>query len=177
MPVTKTFKISNSTQSQFTSLRWILDFINSNLPRNCDAAEINFKLKSIITELLNNAIKHPGNVETALHILIDNEHIKIDKTDQGKRFNPNNLIPIPNEKSGYSVQLSSDALNSVYAYIETEEFIKFYSEDNNSTNPFDINEIDEHFGLLIISKSADEFTYHHDKQSGLNTFSINLKLF
>jgi two-component sensor histidine kinase len=178
MPATisNTFIFSNSSQSLVTSLRQILDFISGNLPRHTDAANINFKVKVIIAELLNNALKHAGNTKTSFHIFIDNKNIRIEKADFGNRFNPGTLTTLTADNKGLKVQLSSDALHRLYAFIETETQIRFFCEENENSNMPDINAINEHFGLLIITKSADDFTYQYDQTSGLNTFTVCLKL-
>jgi two-component sensor histidine kinase len=172
-PITNKFAFPNRAQELFTSLRQILDFVSENLPFNVDAAAINFKLKVIITELLNNAVKHAGTAETVIHIHIDHEKIKIEKTDLGNPFNPNGLF----EKfTGQKAQLSQDALHCIYAIIESENFVRFICEEIDNGQLLDINNLSEHFGLLIITKSADEFTYQFDPSSGLNTFTVHLKL-
>ena len=175
-PVTNKFIFPNEAQALFSSLRHILDFVNSNLPFNVDAADLNFKLKVIITELLNNAVKHVGNTETIIHICIDDENIRIDKTDFGNPFAPGKHGSLLDKPVGSKVQLNSDPLHNIYASIENEMVVKFVCEENNNGQLPDINNLTEHFGLLIITKSADEFTYQYDRSSGLNTFKVSLKL-
>src|ERR1700761_9541185 len=171
--ITNKFVFPNRAQELFTSLRQILDFVSENLPFNVDAAAINFKLKVIITELLNNAVKHAGIAETVIHIHVDHQKIKIEKADFGNAFNPNGLF----EKStGQKAQLSQDALHCIYAIIEGENFARFVCEEIDYYRVLDVNNLSEHFVLLIITKSADESTYQYDPSSGLNTFTVHLKL-
>jgi anti-sigma regulatory factor (Ser/Thr protein kinase) len=171
--ITNKFVFPNQAHQLFTSLRQILDFVSENLPFNIDAAAVNFKLKVVITELLNNAVKHAGNSETAIHVHIDHENIKIEKTDFGNPFNPNGLFK---KATGQKAQLSQDALHRIYAVIESENFARFICEEIDNEELLDVNNLSEHFGLLIITKSADEFTYKYDPSSGLNTFIVHLKL-
>jgi two-component sensor histidine kinase len=175
-PLSHTFKFPNSAQSLVSSLRHILDFISGNLPRNADGAKVNFKLKVIVTELLNNALKHAESAETRIHVLIGEKTIRIEKTDYGNRFDPENLITAKNNTPGSRVMLTTDSLNNLYAIIEKDTYVKFYCEENAAAVTPDVNDINEHFGLLIITRSSDEFTYRYDITSGLNTFGVNLAL-
>lgn len=169
------FDLPNTTQSLIASLKQILEFINSHLPPHALADNINFKAKIIVTELLTNALKHSGKSETSIQIQIDDENISIEKTDGGNPFNPNNLTSLLNNFKGHKAQLSGDAVHSIYALVESENQVRFICEENSGDNP-DVNDIMEHFGLLIITKSADEFTYHYDHSSMVNTFNVRLKL-
>lgn len=172
--ITNKFTFPGAAQSLVASQQQILDFINSNLPGHANAANIGFKVKMILAELLNNALKHVGNAATTIHVFIDDENIKIEKSDYGNRFNPDGLIS--NNPPGVRVILCKDPLHYLYALIERPTLIRFFCEENNDSNAFDVNDIIEHFGLLIITKSSDEFSYRHDQASGLNTFAIQLKL-
>ena len=177
MPVTvNTFELPDATQSVQTSLRQILDFINKHLPQQTEASKIGFRAKFIVTELLTNALKHAGHTETSMRVTIDEKNITIKKMDYGKRFNPNNLASLLNRSPGFKVQLSSDVIHSIYAVVEKGCQVRFAYEENLTNAPLDISEIMEHFGMLIIIKAADEFTYQYDQSSGQNTFDVVLKL-
>ncbi|MDB5111757.1 MAG: hypothetical protein JWR67_2871 [Mucilaginibacter sp.] len=173
--ITGKFIFSNKADALVTSLKQILDFASANLPLYANAAIINFKLKAIITELLSNAVKHAGNPETAIYILIEDGHINIEKTDSGNQFNPKKLDLLCGKSVGTKVQLSKDPLHCVYAIIEPGMFVRFVCEENEENQIPDINDLTEHFGILIITKSADEFTYQYDQSSGLNTFRASVK--
>jgi anti-sigma regulatory factor (Ser/Thr protein kinase) len=171
------FELSVAHEPLTKSLKQVLGFIGSTLPAYPDIEQILFKSKIVVTELLTNAIKHAGPSESVLRVIFYNGvDIIIEKTDFGNRFNPGNKISQLNENGENIVQLSKDAMHSIYAIKEADNFIKFVCEDRGDDNLPDINAIEEHFGLLIITKVADEFTYHYDEKSGLNTFTTVFKL-
>jgi anti-sigma regulatory factor (Ser/Thr protein kinase) len=169
-PIDIKFVLSEN-QSLITSINQIFDFVQSSLPRYAISKSIDFKARFIITELLTNAIKHAGKTETCLKISIDCEYIRIEKTDFGNPFK----LPLTLNGSAESrVRLSGDSFHSMYAIAEGS-VVRFICEEYVQTDNPGINEIMEHFGLLIITKSADEFTYQYDNFSGLNTFIVLLK--
>jgi len=170
------FVFSTVANSSIISLKEILDFVNNNLPDNIAKVPVNFKVKVIVSELLNNAIKHAGDAETTFHIFIDDETIGIQKTDYGRRFNPNNLLSMPGTSPGTRIKISEDVIHKVYAIIENQSMIRFTCVEDTTVSFPDVLDIMEHFGLLIITKSADKFTYEYDYVTGLNKFSVILRL-
>jgi len=170
------FLLENNKGSLTTTLKEIIGFVNSNLPVNTALENTIFKVKVVVTELLNNAIKHVRNSETTIHILIDDENIIVKKTDSGNRFRLNSDLLFVDSPQGSKVQLCSDAFHCVYAIFENEHHIKFICEDKLTDDLTDFKEIMEHFGLLIITKAADRFTYEYDQQSGLNTFNVLIRI-
>ncbi len=173
--VVNRFELPNTTQSLVASLRHILDFINSNLPRHADAASINFKTKIIVTELLTNGLKHSGEPQTCISITVDNDFVFIEKTDSGNPFNPNNHPGLLNNAAGHKAILSFDGMHCIYALVEGGSTIRFICEETGNDTPA-VNGLMEHFGLLIITKSADEFKYHYDDAASVNTFTVKLNL-
>lgn len=167
------FFLPNAQQSIVPSVKNILGFINSNLQKDTIADDISFKAEVIIIELLTNSLKHAGNTKTFIDVIIDKESILIKKKDFGNRFNPGNITP-QFITPGYKAQLSKDDLHCMYAIVESEDQIRFTCEEINKEGPLAFNEIIEHFGLLIITKTADEFIYQYDNTSGLNCFNVRI---
>ncbi|MGZ3757572.1 MAG: ATP-binding protein [Mucilaginibacter sp.] len=168
--VEKTFSFNRSDQSLVTSLKQILDFVNEHTHHYEGASAILFKAKVIITELLNNAIKHSGDTETTIDIIIEDQKITIKKTDNGPRFEPGSLFTF--SIRGETITLSNDDLNSMYALVQNEHTIKFICAENTDKQVVDPNSINEHFGLLIIARSADEFIYRYDDKTSSNIFQV-----
>jgi hypothetical protein len=166
------FLLEKNKGSLTTTLKEIIAFVNSNLPVNTSLENRIFKVKVVVTELLNNAIKHVKNSETTIHVLIDGENITIKKTDNGSRFRINKDLLFSDGMQGRKVQLCSDAFHSVYAIFESEDRIKFSCEDKSTNDLTDFKDLMEHFGLLIITKAAHLFTYEYDRRTGLNTFTV-----
>jgi anti-sigma regulatory factor (Ser/Thr protein kinase) len=173
-PVTKTFIFHRSNQSLVASLKQILDFVSEHTHHHTDTSVIQFKAKVITTELLNNAIKHSGDTETIIDVVIDNQKITIKKTDNGPQYDPGGLLTL--SVRGETITLSSDDLNSMYAIVQDDYTIKFIFEENIDKQMVDLNSISEHFGLLIIARSADEFTYHYDNRTYSNVFLVEFGL-
>ncbi len=170
------FLLPNSRLSMPASLREIIDFINRHLPADVSAEDIDFKVDIIVTELLTNALKHVKNAETLIRVYIDERTVTIEKTDFGTPFNPNNFIEILKHPAGYKAMLTKDDLNTMYAVVESDNLVKFVCEDGSNGETPNLDDLMEHFGLLIITKSSEEFTYHFDSASGLNTFNVRIPL-
>ena len=168
--VEKNFSFNRSEQSLVTSLKQILDFVNEHTHHYKGASAIHFKAKIIITELLNNAIKHSGDTETTINVIIDNQKITVKKIDNGPRFEPDGLFTF--SIRGETITLSSDDLNSLYAVVQNDYTIKFICEENTDKQVVDPNSINEHFGLLIIARAADEFIYRYDDKTSSNIFQV-----
>lgn len=173
--ITHEFALQNTAQSLITSLKEILLFIDGHLPGYAAKETINFKSQFIITELLTNAIKHAGDTEIAFRVFISDECITIEKHDNGNPFSPKSHPLLLNNNAGFKGQISKDAIHTIYAIVESKNVVRFVCEENDYTTS-DLNAIGEHFGLLIITKSAESFTYRYDKELKLNTFKVELKL-
>ena len=174
--VTNRFIFPGSSQSLVTALRQILDFIVVNLPYINNAANANFKIKAVVTELLNNAIKHNGKTDTIFDVFVDENNVLIEKIDEGPRFDPNGIFSSSNEAVKGPIKLSSDLLHHLYAVATTDSLLKFFCEEIPAEAVVDVNSVGEHFGLLIITKSADEFLYYYHAPTGTNKFSVSINL-
>jgi hypothetical protein len=172
----KQFLLPNTRQSIKASVQEVLDFVIHSLPAGISTDGISFKTEVIIIELLTNGIKHAGTIETFLDVTINDDSIHIEKKDFGNRFHPGNITSLLVYDPGYKELLTKDGLHSMYAVVESENQIRFVCEEADDDTPLDVSAIMEHFGLLIITKSSDTFTYHYDIDSGLNTFTVRIKL-
>jgi anti-sigma regulatory factor (Ser/Thr protein kinase) len=168
------FNFDNSADKLVSSLQYMLDHIAGSLPQQADAEDILFRSKVIITELLTNAIKHAGKGATLMQIETDENRLLISKTDNGM---PLYLINTRNNASAQVEAankrlISADMLNSLYAIWETENHIRFSSEEGSLDDFLSVEEVMEHFGILIITRSSDEFTYTYDRDSRSNIFKV-----
>ncbi|MCC8425414.1 hypothetical protein [Mucilaginibacter sp. UR6-11] len=176
-PVSKQFILPNTRQSIKSSVQELLDFVINHLPAHIDKEVISFKIEVILIELLTNGIKHAGTKETLLDITIDDKSINIDKSDFGNRYQPGNITSLLIHDSGYKELLTKDGLHSMYAVVENDTRIKFVCEEEGDDDTvIDVSNLMEHFGLLIITKASDNFTYTYNIELGLNTFSVLLVL-
>jgi two-component sensor histidine kinase len=170
------FVVPNTRESIIASLQEIRGFIDEFLPADAVAEDFGFKVEMVITELLTNALKHVKNAETNIRIYLDDNYLSIEKTDFGTQFNPDNFADIFNQATGYKILLTFDELHSIYAVLETNNTVRFICENKKNMNRIDINGINEHFGMIIITKSSEAFTYHYDTSSGLNKFNVRMRL-
>jgi two-component sensor histidine kinase len=169
------FVLPNTRESMIGSLMEIRAFINEFVPAHATDADLSFKVEMVMTELLTNALKHVKDAETCIRIYLDDNYLTIEKTDFGSQFNPNNFANIFKQAPGYKTLLTHDDLNSVYAVLETNYTVRFICEQADK-NGLDINGVGDHFGIIIISRAAEAFTYHYDTASGLNSFNVRMRL-
>jgi two-component sensor histidine kinase len=169
------FVLPGISESMIESLQEIRAFIHEFLPAHAASADLSFKVEMVMTELLTNALKHVKDAETCIRIYLDDNYLTIEKTDFGSQFNPNNFADIFKQAPGYKTLLTHDDLNSVYAVLEMNYTVRFICEQENK-NGIDISGVGEHFGMVIISRAAEAFTYHYDTASGLNQFNVRMRL-
>lgn len=170
------FTLPDTQEGMVASLQEIRGFINDFLPEHAVSEDLNFKVEIVITELLTNALKHVKNADSFMRVYLDDNYLSIEKTDFGSQFNPNNFANIFKQQPGYKMLLCYDELHSLYAQLEANNVVRFNSEIKRNRNRIDINGVGEHFGMIIISRSSESFTYHYDEASGLNRFNVRIKL-
>ncbi len=170
------FTLPGTREAMIGSLQDIRGFIGEFIPEHADTQDLAFKVEIVITELLTNALKHVKDSESHMRIYLDDNYLTIEKTDFGTQFNPDNFADIFKQKPGYKTLLSYDELHSVYAVLEMNNTVRFICEQKRNRNKIDINGVAEHFGIIIISRTAEAFTYHYDTASGLNKFNVRMRL-
>lgn len=169
------FEFDNSTASLTQSLEYMLAEIAESIPISADAGDILFRSKVIITELLTNAIKHSGQGNTLFDIEVDSQYLILRKTDQGA---PLYLIDTFDHSATDTLAdkrlISADPLNALYAHWENENRIRFISEESSIDDFLSVEQVMEHFGILIISRSSDQFTYTCYKETHTNIFEVRI---
>ena len=148
------------------------------LPEGDDAEALLHKCKFIITELCTNAIKHSGLQQTIFNIYIENNHLIIKRSGEGLPFYANtvndNQLLIPHAVTD-TVILTEDDINKLCVQRIDEHSVRFYVEDTNTPSAEGQQSMGEHFGLIIICRSSDNFTYTR-QQDALNVFKVSLKI-
>ena len=169
------FEFDNSAAKLVSSLQYMLDYISGIIPAQADAEDIMFRSKVIITELLTNGIKHAGNGSTWFDIESYTSSMVIRKTDNGQPLYLINSRQHSAEQNADNKKLiSADMLNSLYAIWESDNHIRFASEEVSFDDFLPVEQVMEHFGILIITRSADEFTYTYDKETHSNIFRVQI---
>lgn len=160
-------------------LKDAVSFIKTHLPDK--TAQLVFKTKMIITELLTNSIKHANDDFTLIEFMVNDHEFIIRRTDIGLPFylkNPDDeqeLLEWPLNDVEGPIEIYSDHLNGLFANITSPYSLSFYAEcypDEMIVFP----DISEHYGLTIICRASDDFVYEHDPQSRRNTFTITINL-
>jgi len=172
------FEFDNSADKLVSSLQYMLDGIAGGISSQADSGDIMFRCKAVITELLTNAIKHAGKGHTRFDVESDGTKLTICKTDTGM---PLYLLATRNNTAAESAAenkklISADPLSSLYANWESENHIRFTSEEGSLDDFLSVEQVAEHFGILIITNSSDEFTYTYDKNTRENIFRVKINL-
>ncbi|SDS88684.1 hypothetical protein SAMN05216490_2019 [Mucilaginibacter mallensis] len=167
----KRFDFLNNDETITPVLKQILEYIKSALPAKVNADNTLFKAKIIITELLTNALKHSHSKNTIIDVKITNKILTITKTNYS---DPLALIAKTNA-SRHTVAITKDMLHTLYAKFTAKDQLQFIYEENNIDDTSSINDIIEHFGLLIITKAADIFVYTYDHHLRSNTFVVTIE--
>lgn len=168
--MTRQFGFIRDTDNLTSALKEMIGFINDNLIANVPAINLLFKSKIILTELLTNALKHSFSRYTLIDITVDDNSIVITKTDNGI---PVSLIGFANSSES-RIPITHDILHTLYAIPEGKNAIRFGCEESTLEDLDGIDQIIEHFGLIIITKAADTFIYHYCEQSKANKFTVTL---
>ena len=164
------FEFINHSENLTPALKQMLEFINNKLVANVPAINLLFKSKIILTELITNSLKHSNSINTKIIINITVKNIQISKIDYGV---PLSLITYSN--SGKTkVPVINDALHTLYAVPKEQNKVTFMCEENKMIDILSIDNIMEHFGLLIITKASDRFVYSYDPDAKSNTFTALL---
>lgn len=172
MLVQKSFSLAHFDSMPANLLEEILLLIKTNIPNGEGTRELLFKSKFILTELLTNAIKHANTHEVTLNIEFTDKFVKFEKQDFGK---PLILPHIKNKQFEDALIVTADVMHTLYA-VDKDGVAYFYCHENASPSIDADNDFPEHFGLLIITKAADEFSYHYDSANKINTFTATINL-
>jgi anti-sigma regulatory factor (Ser/Thr protein kinase) len=169
MIVTKAFTFDNQPENITQCSRTILGYLEPLLTQLGQARALLLRAKFIVGELLNNAVKHSGTNHTEVTVTLNDKTLTISKIDTGAPFDLVSEI----EKQDAQLIVSSDAMHLLYAIKKDESTVSFFCKEN-LTFELDVNKLAEHLGLLIITKAADEFTYHYQKPTNIFTVKLNL---
>jgi hypothetical protein len=175
MPITQLLIFPNKADVIYSFLKKVVDFIDQNIPEN--TADISFKARVIITELLTNSIKHVGEGETGIELTLNNDVFTIKKIDEGPPFNlkHNDVDWQLLGEHTTPITIYSDALNGLYAQIIAPNNLSFYAQDFPADEA-GFTDLSEHYGLMIICRASNSFTYRYNPRSGQNIFTVSIKL-
>lgn len=136
------------------------------------------KLKWVITELLTNAVKHSGMETCTMTFEQDSEQLVLEKEDSGKPLtifenNSSKLVswPLENLSEPLEFQIYHNGMDSLKVRSTQPDSAVFFVEQLDDVEmPGLLIDTSEHFGLLILTKASDEFTYTYDPVLKTNRF-------
>ena len=174
--------ILHTDPAQFhTKLEDMLSSISARSLPGTVPAPFMQKLKWVLTELVTNAYKHSGQSEALLRILFHNDGLHIIKEDKGKPLNfclpGGETICWPVADSYYNSEINvfHDELNILNAFINDTGNVVFSLKQKTTSGADALHGMNEHFGLIIIARVCDTFTYTFEQESGKNIFTSVLK--
>lgn len=130
-----------------------------------------FSIKWILTELSTNAYKHGIAEKTEINITIDASSINIIKTDKG---NSPPFYLLSKQVNGQRINIYDCSSNPLFAEKRKDGLLHFH-EELITVEQISIESFCEHFGLLIVTRSCNEFTFFHDEKEKTNTFKSVIK--
>lgn len=140
------------------------------------------KIKWVITEMISNAVKHSGVDECKLKIQIDNDQLVIEKEDKGHplvlgKKGHEIIWPLKEKPGKTDFNICNNGMDMLKVRINDLNRALFFIEQLQAISmPELLVDTSEHFGLLIITKASDEFTYEYDSESNTNRFRTNFNL-
>lgn len=176
----KSFIFHNKAEGLASVVRSCVEYIEEQNEFLGVPAAFHSKIKWAITELLINGAKHSGSEKSRLNLKFTESDLTIEKVDSG---NPLALKvnegtqklqwPLPETFTNQHFEVYRNGMDSLRVFTESEKSAFFIVEElEDEEMPLLLVNTSEHFGLMIIAKSSDQFTYAYESKSGKNIFSI-----
>ena len=179
-PVRQRMIFANKQELIYPLLKEVVAFIKKKLPGK--AAQVVFKAKMIVSELLTNSIKHANDEFTIIELSANNETFIIKRIDNGKPFNlkgpdgERDVLQWPLTNSAETpIKIHADQLNGLFAHVVSPYSLKFHAI-NYTDEAVVFPDISEHYGLMIICRASDSFIYELDPASLKSTFTATIQL-
>ena len=168
LPITINLEIPNDPEKIYECTKSILANIQEHV-----ALDLGYqrRIKMIVIELITNSIKHASGDLTQIHLTIDHPSLSIQKIEKGVKIEFSAPSPqIPFKELGKTLNVSFSDVKK--HDIQPLSPYKFQFLKPAETDAVDIDHIPEHFGLYIITKAADQFTYQYDPELGESSFVV-----
>ena len=159
-------------------IRSCIAFVEINMNLYMFSPDLLPKIQWVITELLMNGTKYSGSRESTLNIEFNEIGVNIIREDSGM---PLGLTvdegvqklawPLESALLDQEFEIYRNGMDSLRIYTESSERAVFYvAELENIEMPLLLNTTSEHFGLMIIAKASDRFSYDYDTKTKKNIF-------
>jgi hypothetical protein len=179
----KSFQFSNKAEDVPSALHNAMHFIRESDVLRTVPEAIRSRLIWVLTELLINGAKHSGVEQTLFSFKLEEKSLIIEKEDNGTPM----LLKV-NDNQNLCWPISELLLNKYFVvYTNGMDSLRIFTEDSHKAS-FSVEEIEdiempellvttsEHFGLMIITKASDYFSYTFDQQANKNIFQIIFNL-
>lgn len=140
------------------------------------------KLKMILIELLTNSLKHAKHNQTLINVTLNGDEITLKKMDGGNPLclaSAEGLLewPLPGRHhTGKVIPVYADIDSVLKCRLHDNCRVAFFIEETELTNAADsdINNLTEHFGLMIITRACGLFEYEFNIENCTNNFIVTL---
>lgn len=175
--IPKTFIFNNTADEMYPLMTDAIAYLEEHTSLDDVTAS---KVRMVLVELLTNAIKHSGNKGTDIGIELCKDRIIITKTDEGY---PLNIFadgvdlnwPLPGiHHGGRIINVYGDGNLLLKGLLEGNCVVKFFVKEGSVEE--NINNLPEHFGLMIMAQVSDSFTYEFDINNCSNKFKASITL-
>jgi len=176
----KSFVFHNATENLNSVLTSCLNYIDEKKEVLPVPVTIHPHIKWTITELLLNGTKHAGTAESNLTLKLTAENLVIKKEDSGNPLRlkvneqPEELVwPLKDSLLQQEFEIYHNGMDSLRVFTENRDTAVFrVTEMENIEMPQLLVNTSEHFGLMIIAKSSNRFSYLYDHHNKRNIFSV-----
>jgi len=179
----KKFVFNNETEGIYPLTVQIISYIK-DIAKDIVDDDADFRIKTILIELLTNSLKHMGTDVTNIRIDLKSNKLYISKQDKGKplQINTRQAIltwPLLNNKFAQNeIAIYGDDFGTLKGRVKNSNHLEFFTED------FDVQYVSkeavmglsEHYGLMIIARASDAFDYKHKPGTGANIFTSVIEL-
>lgn len=178
----KEFEFNTKPEELYPLLNQIISIIKEQIPAAKFTAGIEGKCKLILTELSTNALKHSSVSQSIFGLVIDEHRIQLSKSDTGKplhlpRWKKREALTWPlKEVETEKIVVYEDDRCCLFGWLDSENTVAFYTEDHPINIPPAPKDLLEHFGLMILAKSSDDFIYQFDPVTKSNIFRVNINI-
>ncbi|MEO3406867.1 hypothetical protein AAFN85_23325 [Mucilaginibacter sp. CAU 1740] len=179
----KKFIFNNETEGIYPLTLQITDYIKSIAARFIDD-DLSFRIRTILIELLTNSLKHHSDHVTHIEVSLKNNQLLLKKLDKGLPLQiktRHDLLkwPLPVELLDKSeIAVYGDDFGTLKGRLKSSNKLEFYTEDIDLqyVDREVINGLNEHYGLMIITRASDMFNYEYKPETGANNFTSIIQL-
>lgn len=141
------------------------------------AERIERECRVVIIELLTNALKHVEEQSVVVKSRVEQGRIIISKIAQGKKlWMLDHLVQPDEDHPPAQLAIYEDVLSTLYAVREDHNLCCFKITEHDLLSSFPVEGLLEHYGLLLITRCSDRFTYRYNPVTGENIFTVEISL-